>query len=187
MLGTLSYMAPETCQGGRPTPATDVWAVGVMVYEALTGANPYRARTPDELRERHRHPPRSLADLRPDLPRALAAACARALDSHPRRRPSAEAFGRVLAAAADAIERPGEREQRTTAGCARPAPATLPVAARAGRASRRCRACRRSPRPQLDLALGEWGEGLARCGLPDLSEGARRRRGWPPAARAARS
>jgi serine/threonine protein kinase len=54
MLGTLSYMAPETCQGGRPKPATDVWAVGVMVYEALTGANPYRARTPDELRERHR-------------------------------------------------------------------------------------------------------------------------------------
>ena len=83
MLGTLSYMAPESCLGGRPAPATDVWAVGVMVYEALTGANPYRARTPEELRERHRHPPRSLADLRPDLPRSLAAACARALQSHP--------------------------------------------------------------------------------------------------------
>ena len=106
MLGTLSYMAPETCQGARPTPATDVWAVGVMVYEALTGANPFRARTPDELRERHKHPPRSLGDLRPDLPRSLAAACARALESHPRRRPSATALSRVLSSAADAIERP---------------------------------------------------------------------------------
>ena len=114
MLGTLSYMAPETCQGARPTPATDVWAVGVMVYEALTGANPFRARTPDELRERHKHPPRSLGDLRPDLPRALAAACARALESHPRRRPSASAFSRVLASAAEAVERPGGREPRTT-------------------------------------------------------------------------
>src|SRR4029077_10053466 len=114
MLGTLSYMAPESCSGGRPTPATDVWAVGVMVYEALTGANPYRARTPDELRERHRHPPRSLADLRPELPRALAATCARALDSHARRRPSAAAFGRILSEAADAIESPGRREPRAS-------------------------------------------------------------------------
>ncbi len=81
-----------------------------MVYEALTGANPFRARTPDELRERHKHQPRSLGDLRPDLPRSLAAACARALESQPRRRPSATAFARVLAAAADAIERPGHGE-----------------------------------------------------------------------------
>ena len=147
-----------------------------MVYEALTGANPYRARTPDELRERHRHPPRSLADLRPELPRALAVACARALDSHPRRRPSAAAFGRVLAAAADAIERPGEREPRASgqggsAACggacrrslaARPAePAALP-------------SLPALPRPQVDFALGEWGEGIARCGLPELSEGLRR-------------
>jgi serine/threonine-protein kinase len=174
MLGTLSYMAPESCLGGRPTPATDVWAVGVMVYEALTGANPYRARTPDELRERHRHPPRSLADLRPELPRSLAAACARALESNPRRRPSAAAFGRVLSAAADAIERPGEREPRS------------PVGTRPHRAPRRVPSLPRRPRltalpnlaplprPQIDFAFGEWGESLARCGLPDLSEGARR-------------
>ena len=143
MLGTLSYMAPESCSGGRPTPATDVWAVGVMVYEALTGANPYRARTPDELRERHRHPPRSLADLRPELPRSLAAACARALDSHPRRRPSAAAFGRILSAAADAIERPGQREQRAPRTAwlgARPAAA---VARAPCPASPRCPACPR--------------------------------------------
>jgi hypothetical protein len=171
MLGTLSYMAPETCQGGRPKPATDVWAVGVMVYEALTGANPYRARTPDELRERHRHPPRSLGDLRTDLPRALAAACARALDSHPRRRPSAEAFGRVLAASADAIERPGEHEQRTTA--LRSPSRTLPsLPARPSLPG--LPSLSALPRPQLNLALGEWGDGIARCGLPALSDAQRK-------------
>jgi len=173
MLGTLSYMAPESCLGGRPTPATDVWAVGVMVYEALTGANPYRARTPDELRERHRHPPRSLADLRPELPRSLAVACARALESNPRRRPSAEAFGRVLSAAADAIERPGEREPSPTASrAARPARRLPSLPGRPSLAA--LPSLSALPRPHADFALGEWGESLARCGLPEFSDGARR-------------
>ena len=173
MLGTLSYMAPESCLGGRPTPATDVWAVGVMVYEALTGANPYRARTPDELRERHRHPPRSLADLRPELPRSLAVACARALESNPRRRPSAEAFGRVLSAAADAIERPGEREPSPSAS--RPARAARRLPSLPGRPSLAALPSLSAlPRPHADFALGEWGESLARCGLPEFSDGARR-------------
>ncbi|HET6174860.1 MAG TPA: serine/threonine-protein kinase [Gaiellales bacterium] len=173
MLGTLSYMAPETCQGGRPKPATDVWAVGVMVYEALTGANPYRARTPDELRERHRHPPRSLGDLRPDLPHALAAACARALESHPRRRPSAEAFGRVLAAAADAIERPGERGREPSTGGGRRLP--LGLLSRPGRVSLpSLPSLLDFPRPQVSLPVAEWGESVARCGLPELGEGPRR-------------
>jgi hypothetical protein len=177
MLGTLSYMAPETCQGARPTPATDVWAVGVMVYEALTGANPFRARTPDELRERHKHPPRSLGDLRPDLPRSLAAACARALESHPRRRPSATAFSRVLSAAADAIERPAGREPRT--GGPR-------GGGRGGdRGGRRLHlvpalpALPRLPgmpalpvlqRPNVDLDLGGWAAAIARCGIAAPSE-----------------
>jgi hypothetical protein len=174
MLGTLSYMAPESCSGGRPTPATDVWAVGVMVYEALTGANPYRARTPDELRERHRHPPRSLADLRPELPRPLAAACGRALDSHARRRPSAAAFGRILSAAADAIERPGQREPRASGrgGSGRVRRHLPPLRVRPSLATPLNLSA--LPRPQVGTALGEWGEGIARCGLPELSDGARR-------------
>jgi hypothetical protein len=171
MLGTLSYMAPESCSGGRPTPATDVWAVGVLVYEALTGANPFRARTPDELRERHRHPPRALADVRPELPRSLVAACARALDSHPRRRPSAAALGRVLSAAADAIERPGERAPRASvrgrtdrARRGLPSLPDLPALPRLPALSR----------PQISSGIGEWGESIARCGLPELSDGVRR-------------
>ncbi len=171
MLGTLSYMAPETCVGRRPTPATDVWAVGVMVYEALTGANPYRARTPDELRERHKHPPRSLADLRPELPRALSAACARALDSHPRRRPSAAAFARVLSSAADTIERPaGERAPRPTRSGPRAGGPRGPRRGSRGPTPPSLPALRNLTLPafslsHLDLDLAGWAGGIARCGI----------------------
>ncbi len=191
MLGTLSYMAPETCQGARPTPATDVWAVGVMVYEALTGANPFRARTPEELRERHRHPPRSLAELRPDLPRALAAAVARALESHPRRRPRAEALGRVLSAAADSIEHPGARAARTVEeAAARAAPCRRSRASRSSRRcprSPRCRRCARSSgRPSTSISTAGWrGSRAAASGRRPSRSGASR--ASRPAAPAARS
>ena len=181
MLGTLSYMAPETCQGARPTPATDVWAVGVMVYEALTGANPFRARTPDELRERHKHPPRSLGDLRPDLPRSLAAACARALESHPRRRPSAD---RVLARAlgrrrrrssarpAGSRARPGRRRRTRRRARRRSRRAAPARRARAACAPAPARAARPAGpgRPNLDLDLGGWAAAIARCGISAPSE-----------------
>src|SRR3954471_7621551 len=182
MLGTLSYMAPETCQGARPTPATDVWAVGVMVYEALTGANPFRARTPDELRERHKHPPRSLGDLRPDLPRSLAAACARALESHPRRRPSATALSRVLSSAADAIERPAGREPRPGGPRGGGGGGGDRGGDRAGRRLHLVPALPALPRlpgmpalpalqrPNVDLDLGGWVAAVSRCGIVAPSE-----------------
>ncbi|MDX6597878.1 MAG: eukaryotic-like serine/threonine-protein kinase [Gaiellales bacterium] len=170
MLGTLSYMAPETCQGARPTPATDVWAVGVMVYEALTGANPFRARTPEELRERHKHPPRSLGALRPDIPRSLAAACARALESNPRRRPSAGALSRVLSAAADAIERPGGREPRTGGPGGGDRTGRRLHAVPALPALPRLPGLPAIRRPNVDLDLDGWAAAIARCGIAAPSE-----------------
>ena len=110
MLGTLSYMAPETCRGARPAAAADVWSAGVLAYEALSGANPFRSRTPDELRERH-GAIRPLAEVRPDLHAGLTTAIARALHPQPARRPSAEHLARALQAAADRIERPAPLER----------------------------------------------------------------------------
>ncbi len=158
MLGTLSYMAPETCRGARPAAPADVWSAGVLAYEALTGANPFRSRTPDELRERH-GAIRPLAEVRPDLHAGLTTAIARALHPQPARRPSAEHLARALQAAADRIERPLPL-QRAEPARARPRvsiPRSLP-----------------SPGPLVD-GLARAVEGVAGLGL-DAPLGARSRR-----------
>ena len=49
LLGTLSYMAPEQALGEKVGGAADVFSSALMVYEALAGANPFRAKTPQEL------------------------------------------------------------------------------------------------------------------------------------------
>ena len=162
MLGTLSYMAPETCQGARPTPATDVWAVGVMVYEALTGANPFRARTPDELRERHRHPPRSLGGSAPGSParagRRLRPGAQPAPAPPPERR---RALPRALG---------GRRRARASRGaCAgQRRPARAPR-----RPARTLPSLPRLPalrRPSIELDLTGWASAIARCGVAAPSE-----------------
>ncbi|MEI9947417.1 MAG: protein kinase [Pseudomonadota bacterium] len=73
-LGTPEYMAPEQCIGAPVDPRTDLYAFGVLMYEALTGDLPIRGRNRRELLELHqREIPRPLRVARPDLqiPEAL--------------------------------------------------------------------------------------------------------------------
>jgi serine/threonine-protein kinase len=137
LLGTLSYMAPEICTGSVPTPASDIWSVGVMLYEAMTGANPFRARSPAELADRHGERPRPLSEVRPDLGRALAAASLRTLSRDPRRRPSAASLATIFEAAADRIDAPSPSR-------------VVELRPRPARAPRRL-AATRVPRPALRL------------------------------------
>jgi len=60
-IGTPSYMAPEQITGGRITPQTDIYALGVMLYSMLTGQLPFQAATPVEVEEMHleNRPPRA--------------------------------------------------------------------------------------------------------------------------------
>jgi serine/threonine-protein kinase len=68
-LGTPEYMAPEQCIGATVEPRTDIYALGVLMYEAITGELPITAQNRRELLDLHqRQIPVSMRVRRPDLP-----------------------------------------------------------------------------------------------------------------------
>jgi hypothetical protein len=101
-LGTPEYMAPEQCIGAPVDPRTDLYSLGVLMYEALTGDLPIRARNRRELLELHqREIPRPMRATRPDLeiPEQLDAAVLLCLRKRAAERPpSARGLEQLLAA-----------------------------------------------------------------------------------------
>jgi hypothetical protein len=90
VLGTLAYMAPEQCEGLDAGAETDLYALALVLYEALSGTNPVRGATPAATARRigRRLPP--LERVRRDLPRALTRALDTALAPAPERRGTLE-------------------------------------------------------------------------------------------------
>src|SRR5689334_20114889 len=87
VVGTASYLAPEVARGERASPSSDVYAVGIVLFEMLAGGVPLRGDTPlATLAARERSMPPSLRSLRPDVPMALDLAVASALSADPTRR-----------------------------------------------------------------------------------------------------
>jgi tetratricopeptide (TPR) repeat protein len=84
--GTPAYMAPEQAAGLKVTPASDWYAIGVMLYEALAGQRPYRGHPLQVLQQKQLREPDSLPDD-PDIPADLAALCLDLLARDPRQRP----------------------------------------------------------------------------------------------------
>jgi hypothetical protein len=94
--GTLAYISPERLAGGLTTEAADIWAVGLMLWEALAGRHPFwRSSLLETARAIESGAP-GLETMRPDLPKPLLAAVNRALDLDPARRPSAAALAGAL-------------------------------------------------------------------------------------------
>lgn len=98
IVGSPAYLAPELLQGRPRSPASDWYAVGVMLYEALTGRRPFAGNLYEALfakLERAAPDPRALA---PDAPLALCALCSRLLERDPQQRAGAEQVEHALAA-----------------------------------------------------------------------------------------
>jgi eukaryotic-like serine/threonine-protein kinase len=98
LIGTAAYLAPERTLGHRATPAADVYALGVVLYELLAGRRPFEAGSDIELAMAHVHArPAPLALAAPAAPPHLVAACERAMARDPSARPgSAAAFANLL-------------------------------------------------------------------------------------------
>ncbi|SCL18850.1 Serine/threonine protein kinase [Micromonospora nigra] len=94
--GTPAYVAPERLDGAPAQPHTDVYSLGVLLFEALTGRVPYPADTWEQLSTAlATGTPPSLADL-PDLPPGVARVCLRCLSRDPAQRPTARQVATVL-------------------------------------------------------------------------------------------
>jgi hypothetical protein len=104
--GTLAYISPERLAGGEATPAADVWAVGVMLWEALTGRHPFWRGSMLETARAIEFGARPLGELRPDLPKRLLRLVDSALSTNPARRPRARELADALRGAVSSTSVP---------------------------------------------------------------------------------
>ncbi|MFI1471409.1 protein kinase [Streptomyces wuyuanensis] len=88
-IGSPAYMAPEQAMGGAVGPYTDLYALGVLLHELLSGNVPFAGSTALGVLHRHLYePPLPVRQLRPEVPEPLEALVLRLLSKDPQHRPS---------------------------------------------------------------------------------------------------
>lgn len=133
VLGTAAYLAPEQASGEEATPRSDIYALGVVTYQLLTGRLPYEAQSLTELAlKQQREQPPQLDALDRRIPRGVAQAVARALELDAARRPrTADEFRAELREGAAGRIFDDEATEATSVLAADPTSATRVVAQRA--------------------------------------------------------
>ena len=96
--GSPHYFAPEQAQGEPPSPASDVYAIGIVLFEMLTGQLPFVGTDQQELAMAHiREAPPNASDLNPNIPAPLDRILQKVLSKEPTARyRTADQFGRIL-------------------------------------------------------------------------------------------
>jgi eukaryotic-like serine/threonine-protein kinase len=189
VIGTAAYLAPEQAAGEQVGPQADLYALGVVTYQFLSGRLPYEAQSLTELAMKQlREIPPPLDELNPEVPPTLAVAVDRALALDPRDRyADAEAFRDALTDGARGVgpteitrsaAPPTEatRALRPTTGATRAVPRTSTGTAPRTAAARAPRSPR-APRPGAVPAAGPSTVVPAAGGAARAAGRAQRRRG----------
>jgi serine/threonine protein kinase len=172
MMGTPGFLAPEQIYGQPPSPRSDLYALGCVIFEALTGQRPFRADNDVAMHYAHANSPRPVPSaVCPELGRRFDAFFARALAVDPEQRfPSARAFADALQSAytgrpGDPAPVPAGRDYRpplqpTATSPPPPTPAASPVASpaappAAARSGTRPPPARSSARASWALGFGQ--------------------------------
>ncbi len=166
LLGTPTYMSPEQCRNPRDvTDRTDVYSLGVIAYEMLTGHQPFRASSEIDTIMRHKQlvpPPAS--DLNPSIPSALATLVASMLAKSPMERPEAAIIKHKLTQILQMPAASGEHAPIIPSSLVAPVPAGL-ISSGSHRAVALAQSGER-PVPAVYVAPGGQGSGSA---VPALS------------------
>jgi serine/threonine-protein kinase len=84
IVGTAQYLSPEQARGGEVDPRSDLYSLGIVLYELLTGKTPFDGETPVEIAMKHLSTaPQPPSTLRPDIPPELDMVVMRALAKNP--------------------------------------------------------------------------------------------------------
>jgi serine/threonine-protein kinase len=153
VVGTAAYLAPEQARGEEATPASDVYALGVVIYQLLTGRLPWEGTTLAELAiRRENERPLAPSSYDSEVPETLSTAVLRSLEGDPQLRyTTARELAAALRAGLAGTEPPlPDSEAATRAMTGTPTEATrrLPVDEPATAPTRRAPAPRPAPRPR---------------------------------------